>query len=103
MCLTLKEYDLDLSVLNHEKLRKINNKYSIMDKLLLNEQIDSRLRLLNKEQSLLNATTQPQDKVEGQNESVALPRTGSQQNIFGSPQNLIVVNKGGNINGSIHQ
>ena len=73
---TLREYDLDLSVLNHEKFKKINNKNSIMDKLLLNEQIDSRLRLLNKEQQLLNATIQPQDKARDPNESVAVSGAG---------------------------
>ena len=35
---TLRDYDLDLTVLtNDTKIRKINNKYSIMDKLLLAE------------------------------------------------------------------
>ena len=48
MLQTLRDYDLDLTVLkDNEKVRKNPNKYSILDKLLLAEQIESRLRLLN--------------------------------------------------------
>ena len=48
MLQTLRDYDLDLTVLkDNEKVRKNPNKYSILDKLLLAEQIESRLRFLN--------------------------------------------------------
>ena len=83
MLQTLRDYDLDLTALkDNEKIRKNPNKYSIMDKLLLAEQIESRLRLLNNQQQL--NTTQPQDKPGGGNESNVNSRANSSANVMGS-------------------